>query len=180
MTIAVSRDSAGGPDADNLNPDFSGDWAEFAEGLRFLALKALGDRSAADDVAQETILRALRTSKDSTALIRNRAAFIHGIARHVIADALRRNYRTLPVEDADAIPTSDRNALDAMISDEERRRVRSAIQKLPKPERSLLVLSFVRGMTSPEIAEKLGESADVIRKRKSRAVQNLREVFFAL
>ncbi len=180
MTIPVLRDSVVAIDANDLTPDSSQGWANYAAGVRFLALRALGDGDAADDVAQETILRALRTTIDANkAVIRDPAAFIHGIARHVIADALRRKYQTLSLEIAETIPATEGDALDAMVSDEERTRVRLAIRKLPPSERSLLVMSFVRGMSSPEIAERLGESAELIRKRKSRAVQRLRSVFFA-
>lgn len=181
MTIPVLRDSVAAIDASELTPDSSQDWANYAAGVRFLALRSLGDEHAAEDVAQETILRALRTTIDANnAAIRDPAAFIHGIAKHVIADALRRKYQTLSLEVSETIPATDNDVLDSIISDEERTRVRLAIRKLPTSERSLLVMSFVRGMSSPEIAERLGESAELIRKRKSRAVQRLRAAFFAI
>lgn len=180
MTIPVLGDSVAATGANDLTPYSSQDWANYAAGVRFLALRALGDEDAADDIAQETILRALRTTIDANkAAIRDPAAFIHGIAKHIIADALRRKYQTLSLEVAETIPAADGDVLDAMVSDEERSRVRLAIRKLPPSERSLLVMSFVRGMSSPEIAERLGESAELIRKRKSRAVERLRAAFFA-
>lgn len=180
MTTPVFRDSAPASDSYSLTPNASQSWADYTDGIRFLALRALGDADAADDVAQETILRALRTVQNSAnAPIRSPDAFIHGIAKHVITDALRAKYKTLSLEADDSIAAPHPNVLEGMVSAEERARVRVAIGKLPQEERSLLVMSFVRGMTSPEIAEKLGESADRIRKRKSRAVQRLREAFFA-
>ncbi len=180
MTIPIPRDLAPASDTINLTPSAPHSWADFTDGIRFLALRALGDPDAADDVAQETILRALRTVENAGNVpIGYPPAFIHGIAKHVIADALRRKYKTLSLEVNDAIPGPDPSVLDEIVSAEERTRVRIAIGKLGQPERSLLMMSFVRGMTSSDIGAKLGESADVIRKRKSRAVQKLREAFFA-
>lgn len=180
MTIPVFRDPVQASNTYSLTPAAPQSWADFTDGIRFLALRALGDPDGADDVVQETLLRALRSVENAGNVpIRNPAAFIHGIARHVIADALRGKYKTVPLEGNDATSAPDANVLDVMVSEEERARVMVAIRKLPQDERALLVMSFVHGMTSPEIAAKLGESADRIRKRKSRAVQRLREAFFA-
>lgn len=153
-------------------------WAVYAEGIRFLALRALGDAQAAEDVAQETVLRALRQSTERKgAPITDPVAFIYGIARHVIADMRRQNRRTVTLDLADSVGSSERNALDALVSAEERARLRSCLRRLSRAERALLVMSYVEGMTAPAIALLLGESAQAVRKKKSRAVQRLRDAF---
>ena len=178
MTYPLRADAEpppGGEDARAFSPDT---WAIFAEGIRFLALRALGDPDAANDVAQETVLRAWRASGGRQGgQIRDPAAFVYGIARHVIADARRTRGQTVTLDVATPTAATERDALDALISEEERARVRAAIRALPRADRLLLELSYVRGMTSAAIAVRLDESAASIRKRKSRALQRLRAAF---
>jgi RNA polymerase sigma-70 factor (ECF subfamily) len=155
-------------------------WAVYAEGVRFLALRALGDAQAAEDVAQETVLRAWRESTERKGEpITDPVAFIYGIARHVIVDARRSSKRTVALDLVDSFPASERDVLDALVSAEERSRLRTAMRALSRSERALLMMSYVEGMTSAAIAQRLGESAEAIRKRKSRAVQQLRDAFRA-
>lgn len=178
MTIPVLSDSTEPTTAGAGTFGASSTWAAYADGVRFLALRKLHDPDAADDVAQETVFRALKAATERPGEpIRDPAAFIYGIARHIIADTARSSHKTRSFTAADSLAAPDRDYLQALISEEERHRVRVAIRDLPRAERALLEMSFVRGMTSHEIASRLGESADGVRKRKSRALQRLRKVF---
>lgn len=154
-------------------------WAVFSEGVRFLALRSLGDADEAADAAQETIFRAIRAgSEQRPESVKDPAAFIYGIAKHVIADALRGRGKTASAEVTDSIASVEVDALHALVSGEDRARLRAALQQLSPKERTLLGMAYFRGMSSADIARRLGETADSIRKRKSRTVQKLREVFF--
>lgn len=149
-------------------------------GLQIMALHALGDREAADEVVQETLVRALEAMKsgrfrDSGDL----GAFVRGIARHVIADALRARQRSVPL---DAVSTALggaalENPLSRLISQEELSRLRVALAGLSPEDQEVLDLSYFAGMTPREIGEKSGEPAPRIRKRKSRALARLRGAF---
>lgn len=178
MTSSVVRPPDTPPDSGDPAAESSRAWAAYADGIRFLALRLLGDADAADDVAQETMLRAWRTSTDPKGhAIHDQAAFVHGIARHVIADFQRRSAKTVSLDTAGPVAANSRDALDVLVSDEERSRLRTAMRALSRSERALLMMSYVEGMTSAAIAQRLGESAEAIRKRKSRAVQQLRDAF---
>lgn len=148
-----------------------------AGGLEIVAVRALGDVDEARDAVQETIARAL-------AAIRNDRvppgvpieAFVYGIARHVITDVHRRRARDgTPTVDPGAVHAPDPSPLDALIQREEREMVARALAALPAADRELLERCFVRGERVAAIAEQLGEPADRIRKRKSRALERLRE-----
>src|SRR5687767_13457893 len=59
-------------------------------GLRIMAARALRDDDLAEDVVQEALLRALRAVQPEVAADPVRlGAYVGGIARHVIVDALR-------------------------------------------------------------------------------------------
>jgi RNA polymerase sigma-70 factor (ECF subfamily) len=146
------------------------------EGLRLLALRHLGgDPEAAAEVAQETIVRAfaaLRAERleDPAKL----PAFVRGIARHVLAD-LGRARPSLPLDYQRPGDTPD--PLASVISEEERAQVRTALASLPEADRRLLRLCFFDGLTPAQVAARLGEPPDRIRKRKSRALERLRAAF---
>ncbi len=148
-----------------------------AGGLEIVAVRALGDADEARDAVQETLVRAL-------AAIRNDRvppgvpleAFVYGIVRHVIADVHRRRARDgAPPIHPGELHAPDPSPLDALIQREEREMVARALTALPPADRDLLERCFVRGEHVAAIAAQLGEPADRIRKRKSRAIQRLRE-----
>ena len=149
-------------------------------GLRLMALHRLRDPDLAEDVAQETMARALVALREGKAAgIENLGAFVHGIARHVIADLMRSRQRDAGPEALDHTPdpASLRDALSHAVSAEERDQVRTALGRLSNGDRDILHLSFFEGLTPAEVAERLGENSLRVRKRKSRALERLRQIF---
>ena len=148
-------------------------------GLRLLALRSLGSVDAAEEVAQETLARAVvsitKGHPNDPAKI---PAFVAGIARHVIVDALRLRQRAVSLEDVPPGSQSSRaaDALDALVESGDRSLVQTALASLPAGDRDLLRLCYYEGLAPSEIAARTGEPADRIRKRKSRALERLRSV----
>lgn len=155
--------------------------ARLRDGVRIMALRALGSADAAEEVAQETLARALSALESGRlANPQSLPAYVHGIARHVIADVHRSRKRTVPLGfDGGAAPELDGpDALDGLISSEQMDRVREALEELSPGDREVLRLSFFEGLTPSEIAESQGVPPPTVRKRKSRALERLRQVFF--
>ncbi|UCC71647.1 MAG: sigma-70 family RNA polymerase sigma factor [Gemmatimonadota bacterium] len=149
-------------------------------GLQIMALRALGDLEAAEEAVQETLVRALEALRNGRPRDPEKlGAFVRGIARHVIADARHARQRSAPLEAVleSECGTSLDDPLAALVSDEERDLVRRALTELSAGDRDILHLSFFEGLTPVEIAERLGEPALRIRKRKSRALRRLRRAF---
>ena len=151
------------------------------KGLGIMALQSLGDPEAAAEAVQETLARALAALRDGR--LRDPArltAFVHGIARHVIADVYRSRSRTVHLDPVtQPHPSGAAGPLDTLVSAEERQRLRFALNGLSESDREILRLSFGEAVSSAEIARHLGEPAARIRKRKSRALDRLRRAFFA-
>ena len=59
----------------------------------------------------------------------------------------------------------------------EKERIWRGVAMLPDSDRRLLELSFREGLLPTEIALRTGEPPERIRKRKSRALERLREIF---
>jgi RNA polymerase sigma factor (sigma-70 family) len=99
-----------------------------------------------------------------------------------LVDAYRlrlRRLREVPfTEDVLAIPDEE-NCVETVVLerlDREtcRRRVTTALRAISHPERNLLALHYLAGLTHTQIAERLGCSAATVRQRCSRAVRRVR------
>lgn len=147
-------------------------------GLRIMALRALGSLDAADEVVQETLARLVAVLREGRTVPENLGAFTCGIARHVIADAQRARSRPV-TPDVEGIPHPGMDPLFALVSREEKAHVRQAMAEIPAGDREILRLAFYEGLPSRDIAERLGEPGDRVRKRKQRALERLRRAFLA-
>jgi RNA polymerase sigma-70 factor, ECF subfamily len=133
--------------------------AEHADALR----RSLGGRLAsdeADDVAQETILRASATAGPLPLGPRG-GAWLHRIARNIATDRWRRERRLVPLDIA-AHVTVEPELSDTRID------LAVALKQLRPSDRQLLTLVST-GIRYSEIARMEGVDASVIRQRVARA-----------
>lgn len=147
-------------------------------GIRLMALRALGDADLADEVAQETLSRAVAVI-NAPHLTANLGAYVAGIARHVIADHYRARERVATMTEAafEAVRDGAADPLTLLCSDDEAARVRDALDELAPADREVITLCYYDNLTPTEIAERLGVPAERIRQRKLRALQRLRTAF---
>jgi RNA polymerase sigma-70 factor, ECF subfamily len=146
---------------------------------RYLLRLAGGDPHLADDLCQETFVRAYRgilKTDEELAL----KPWLYRIATNVAYSALRRR-RPVSL----SLEQLDRQALRGMRPYLERRAtqrdlVQRALAQLSVDYRVPLVLSAVEGFGYKEIAVILGVSATAARKRIYRAKQQFRAVYTAL
>jgi RNA polymerase sigma-70 factor (ECF subfamily) len=152
----------------------------FRSGLELLARRTLGSVDASREAVQETLARAVvALANGQPSDPEKLPAFVAGIARHVIVDMVRAERRVVPLDTLPEAehPSSSSDTLSALVSAAERARVRDALSHLSAADRELLRLCYFEGFSPGEIAGRLGEPADRIRKRKSRALERLRQAF---
>ena len=133
---------------------------QFRLAVRIMASRALKDPEAAEEAAQETLVRATEAMREGRPRDPEKlGAFVRGIARHVISDALRAGERNSPIDTAPQgkLSTHRQDSLSALITTEERNRVRLALTQLSTGDREILHLSFFEGLTPREIAKRSGE-----------------------
>jgi RNA polymerase sigma-70 factor (ECF subfamily) len=143
--------------------------------LRFLQ-SLLGSEERAKDALQETFLRVYH-QLDRYDADRPFGPWLLGIARHVAADALRREARrpatALPEVEPPA-PTADGAPVPAEVSRrEEVGFVREAVGALPDREREVFLLKHVEGLTFDEVAGAVGCSVRTAKYRMRAAVDAL-------
>jgi RNA polymerase sigma-70 factor (ECF subfamily) len=159
--------------ADSLT---AGLFEQYRDRLRLFAARRLRDRAAAEDVVQETlqtILEALRAGRirESAAL----AAFAFETARNFCMHRGRSQSREGRALERLAIspPPQAPDALTAVISDERRRAVRAALDRLSDEDRRLLSMTYMDTRDSEDIGRELGLSAGAVRVRRHRALKRL-------
>jgi RNA polymerase sigma-70 factor (ECF subfamily) len=139
------------------------------------ALRLSNDPHAAEDLTQETLLRAWR-QRGQLRDARAARVWLFRITANLWRDQLRRRRspvaRAGPLEDAAAGPEPSPERV--AVGQEELGRALEALAGLPPRQREVLYLSACEGMTSAEVAAVLGISADAAKANLSVARKNLR------
>jgi RNA polymerase sigma-70 factor (ECF subfamily) len=122
-----------------------------------LAFTMLGEPRAAEDVAQEALLRAWRHAAVFDARRGNVAAWLLTITRNLAIDASRVR-RAIAVSPDDLLdlspPASGRDPVDEVVVRDDVGRVREALTRLPDEQRRAVVLAGMWGLSAREIAER--------------------------
>ncbi len=151
--------------------------------FRFL-VHMIGDADAAEDVAQETFVKAwkhLRRFKTEKSF----KTWLFAIAKNTAIDALRKKnpiaFSTLEKEDGPDIAESiaDDQPLPDIVLDRERTKgeIDAALAELPPKARTVIVLHEAEDLTFQEIADTLGEPMNTVKSRYRRGVAALRLLF---
>lgn len=140
-------------------------YRETGPGLLAYFRRRPGLAGAAEDLLQDTFVRALRHPERLAASVSPRA-YLFGIARHVGVDALRRSRPTYELAAAEAAP--------AETEDPRLEILREAITGLPDAQREALQLKLHHELSYEEIAEVLGIPVGTVRSRLHHAVLALR------
>ena len=131
--------------------------ARFGRRVFGLALTVVGDRDAAEDIAQEALLRAWRHAAAFDARRGAVATWLLTITRNLAIDALRVR-RPVAVDPDDlramSLPSSWRDAADVVALGDDAARLRDALGGLPDEQRRAVVLAGLWGLTAREIAER--------------------------
>ena len=137
----------------------------FAAGL-------LRDASEAEDVTQETFAQYWRQGAD----VKQPKAWLLRVARNNCLDRLRKSVRLDYREHAE-IPEAieHRDAPMHMIAEQDTARLRTAISHLPEPQRSLIVMFSLQGMSGKHCAQVLNLTLTQVKVYLHRAKAKLRE-----
>jgi RNA polymerase sigma-70 factor (ECF subfamily) len=146
------------------------------------AARRLNDPTAAQDVAQETLRRVVEASRANR--IENIAAlpaFVFQTARNICMHWVRstsREQRALSrfQSESSASTSETSDALNSLITEERRARVRLAIDGLSDDDRSLLSLLYYEGLDIEATARRLNVTPAALRVRKHRALKRLAEL----
>lgn len=135
-----------------------------------LARGLVRDDATARDVAQETMLSALRTPPQPSAL----RGWLARVVKHRAADTRTRSRRRERREELVARP----EAVDAAASASERLELQhgvvTAVLALDEPYRGVVIATYFEGLTPNELAARRGVPAATVRSQLTRALEQLR------
>jgi len=148
-------------------------FAHFRE-LRRVALRVCADRETADDLVQETYLRAWR-SFDKFEPGTNCRAWLFRIFFYVRSEHRRSQARqplvfSLDYVNASTLPSHANTSLDLPLEE-----IKRAFAELPEPFRIAVLLSDIEGLRYREIAEVLEVPVGTVMSRLSRGRRMLRD-----
>ena len=128
-----------------------------------VAYRILGDRSDAEDVAQEALARAaLRWSR----LHERPEGWVSRVAANLAIDRYRRRRRQ------PQIPMGPVGVVDAKLG--ERGDLVVALRKLPRRQREVVVLRYLADFSEADVAVALGCSVGTVKSQASRGLSSLR------
>jgi RNA polymerase sigma-70 factor, ECF subfamily len=153
---------------------------EYIDGLFSYAMMLTRNRAEAEDLVQETYLRAIqaidRLRDDS-----NLKSWLFTILRNVWLNQLRKRKVAPPFVESDGdrdlmeeIPGKSKDSYTILAENEEAERVRSAIHLLPTDFKEIILLREFEELSYQEIAKVLGCPAGTVMSRLGRARGKLR------
>jgi RNA polymerase sigma-70 factor (ECF subfamily) len=150
--------------------------------LYAVLLRILGSPDDAQEVLQETFVKAWSNAVSFDATRGSEIAWLITIARSRGIDRLRARTvrgdreheagREISIRTGDVEKTT---GADNAIASQEHMAVRSALAELPPPQRTALELAYFDGLSQSEIAEKTGEPLGTIKTRMQLGMKKLRE-----
>jgi RNA polymerase sigma-70 factor, ECF subfamily len=148
-------------------------YCRHAEALRIYVERFCTDRTSADDVVQETFIRAWRHLSKLRADDRPIRPWLFRVARNLLIDA-DRAARSRPVI-VQALPGQDAGADAGLAQVLDRELVCAALQHLSPAHRAVLIEAFYNGGSLVAVARELGIPHGTARSRLHYALQALRQ-----
>jgi RNA polymerase sigma-70 factor (ECF subfamily) len=166
------------------HPQFTIDLSEYLDGLYSYALALSRNRAEAEDLVQETCLRAIR-AMGSLRAESSAKSWLFTILRNIWFNQLRHRRTAPEIVELDLDGSGPNQAADtakdpqaAYISDIEQKQVRTAIKQLSEESREIILLREYEGLSYQEIAAVLECPLGTVMSRLARARRKLRDLLF--
>ncbi|MET8644864.1 sigma-70 family RNA polymerase sigma factor [Streptomyces sp. NPDC004675] len=150
---------------------------EHRDGLVSYAEKMLGDRGLAEDIVQETIIRAWRNMDRLLGMEGSVKGWLFTVTRHLIVDWVRKPHTRKEVVGGTYIdPSSGTDHIDAI---HHAMVAKPTLRRLSPEHRAVLVHLYLCDRTIKETADILGIPAGTVKSRQHNALRKLRSAFRA-
>jgi RNA polymerase sigma-70 factor, ECF subfamily len=140
-----------------------------------VALRVLGDATAAEDILQEVFMQLWRSPDIFDANRGSLPGWLAVIARNRAIDAVRKRRPETDINDV--VVSIEPDLASGAEWSRALEKIRSALGSMPAQQRLALEMAFFEGLTHAEIAEKMGEPLGTIKTRIRAGLGALRKIF---
>lgn len=132
----------------------------------------VGDRQIAEDLTGEVFMRMLEALRNKRGWQTSVAAWLYGIAHHLVVDYHRARHKESRLFDEAAL--AEEEVRGAAVEERlVREQLRLAIGDLTPDQQKVLVLKFVEGMSNQEVARILGKTEGAVKSIQYHALSSL-------
>lgn len=158
--------------------DFRRDLLPHKDKLYRLALRITLQRPEAEDVVQETLIRAWER-REELGNVESVEAYLLTVCRNLAIDRRDKkdNQNVSLGEEEMELPASDISPQERLEYEERLRRVHELFSKLPERQRTVMQLRDIEGLSYRETAQAMGITEDVVRVTLHRARAAIRQAF---
>ena len=148
---------------------------------RYVYFRCRFGEDAPEDITQDVFLKAYTSFDAYSYTGTSPLAYLYTIAKNLLIDRGRK--KRIPLvhidEDDDVleqIPDGEENANEQMMRREEAQALRDKIQLLSPDQHDVILLRFIDGLSTKEVADALGKNEPAVRKLQSKGLRSLREI----
>ncbi len=142
-----------------------------------LAWRLLNDRTEAEDVAQEAMLRLWRIAPHWETGRAQVSTWLYRVVSNLCTDRLRKRRRArVGLDDIDDPADPAPSAADMMQTAARNAALRDALEALPERQRQAVVLRHIEGQTNPDIAAMMDISVEAVESLTARGKRALAQI----
>ena len=146
--------------------------------LERFAMRMLLERQRAEEVLQETLMKAWREAARYDPEKARLSTWLHQIAHNICIDILRPPRREQPLtENADTIIGSDESPETLVQTQETQRQVATAVGSLSQRHRTALILTYYQSLANRDVAQIMDISVRALESLLVRARRELKTIF---
>jgi RNA polymerase sigma factor (sigma-70 family) len=136
------------------------------------AVRVLGDRAEAEDVAQDAMMRLWKVAPDWRMGEAKVSTWLYRVTANLCTDRLRRK-RGVGLDEVDEPLDPSPSVSDQLQTRERMNALQAGLQTLPERQRQAVILRHIEGLANPEIAEILEISTEAVESLTARGKRAL-------
>lgn len=137
-----------------------------------VALRMLGDRAEAEDLAQEALLRLWKIAPEWRTGEAKVTTWLYRVVTNLATDRLRRR-RGIGLDEAPELPDGAASAVEQMIDGDRAAALEAALAQLPARQRQAVVLRHLEGLSNPEISAAMEIGVEAVESLTARGKRAL-------
>lgn len=146
--------------------------------LLFFARAIIENQKVAEEIVSDSFVK-LWENRGSFSSSDKIKAFLYIVTKNACINYLRSSHRqqVFDYEFDEQLISSDPDAYTKIVKAELMQQIHEEIMRLPDKQREVFLLTYIEGLSTDEIGQRLGMAASAIFANRSRATQALRQVF---